>query len=156
MGYTSVAEVTANDYDDEIAIIIYLFQTVQTASEAFSLWEYSSRALKLTTHLHFVLRLRIKGAIHHSPLHIRVVHIYIYCVIIIIIITSTDKNLNVFSGSLSLFASTDSRILKIMAIFALKLFSTLICTLRMTEGTKLKQFLPLMSFIWALNPVHLP
>jgi hypothetical protein len=62
----------------------------------------------------------MKGAIHHSPLHIHVVQIYFYCsviIIIIIIITSTyDKNLNVFSGSLSLFAATDSLTLKIMAI----------------------------------------
>jgi hypothetical protein len=26
----------------------------------------------------------------------------------------------------------------------------------MTDGTKVTQFLPLMSFVWALNPVHLP
>jgi len=83
MGYTSVAEFTANDYNDEIVIIIYLFQIVQTASEAFSLWEYSSRALKLTTHLHLVPRLRMKGATHHSPLYIHVVQIYFYRFIII-------------------------------------------------------------------------
>jgi hypothetical protein len=102
----------------------------------------------------------MKGAIHHSPLHIYVVQIYFYCsaiIIIIIIITSThDKNLNVFSGSLSLFAATDSLTLKIMAIFTLKLFNSLISTLCMTDGTKVTQFLPLMSFVWALNPVHLP
>jgi hypothetical protein len=46
MEYTSVAEFTANDDNDEIIIIIYLFQIVQTASEAFSLWEYSRRGFK--------------------------------------------------------------------------------------------------------------
>jgi hypothetical protein len=105
LGYPSVAEITANDDNDEIIIINYIFQIVQTASEAFSLWEYSSRGLKLTTHLHLVPRLRMKGAIHHSPLHIHVVLIYFYCfiiitiiIIIIIIISTDDKNLNVFSG----------------------------------------------------------
>jgi hypothetical protein len=44
MGYPSVAEFTANDDNDAIIIKIYLFQIVQTASEAFCLWEYSSGA----------------------------------------------------------------------------------------------------------------
>jgi hypothetical protein len=80
----------------------------------------------------------------------------IIIIIIIIIITSTyDKNLSAFSGSLSLFAATDSLTLKIMAIFTLKLFNSLISTPFMTDGTKLTQFSQLMSFVWALNPVHL-
>jgi hypothetical protein len=39
MGYPSVAEFTANDDNDEIIIINYLFQIVQAASQAFPLWE---------------------------------------------------------------------------------------------------------------------
>jgi hypothetical protein len=84
MDYTSVAEFTANfdygdDDNDEIIIVIYLFQTIQTASEASSFWEYSGRGLKVTIHLHLVPRLRTTGAILHSPLHTHVVQISFYC-----------------------------------------------------------------------------
>ena len=60
-----------------IIIIIIIFSKLYRPTLMLSLFllgEKQGRDLKLTSRLHLVRRLRMTGAIHHSPLHIHVVH----------------------------------------------------------------------------------